>query len=151
MHASCNCGGRLQIQIEYKYKIPVPSPATARRSRSVGRLADTISVGCGARLVGHLSDPSPLSSPSPPSPLDTLVPCLPTRPSATVAAVAATEDPDLNGGKISSLRWTVMVVRLAPRSPILRRPASAFCIWMRKIRKENVEGRREGRKEGETD
>ena len=115
--------------------------------------ADTISApvsGAGGRAdggMGHLSDPSPLRSPSPPSPLDTLPPCL------ARTSVAAPDPPGFQGGRISSLRWTVMVVRLAPSRPILRRPASAFCMGMRKRRKgefapeRRSEMRKAGRKE----
>ena len=97
--------------------------------------ADTISApvsGAGGRAdggMGHLSDPSPLRSPSPPSPLDTLPPCL------ARTSVAAPDPPGFQGGRISSLRWTVMVVRLAPSRPILRRPASAMGMGVRKRRK----------------
>ena len=99
--------------------------------------------------MGHLSDPSPLRSPSPPSPLDTLPPCL------ARTSVAAPDPPGFQGGRISSLRWTVMVVRLAPSRPILRRPASAMGMGVRKRRKgawasaaRGELGGREGSKEG---
>ena len=65
--------------------------------------------------------------------------------------MAAPDPPGFQGGSISSLRWTVMVVRLAPSRPILRRPASAFCMGVRKRRKGEFapeKRRREGGNKG---